>query len=441
GRAAMIVIDDMGAMLAPRDEPEVRTLQQRMADRAGNGEATVMMAGAPKLDRATAAFVNGTTANWCELDEGYRVVGCHAGLYTVPASIAEAEAAGLSTREMLRAVILGYEVVTRFARTWRFPANPRTVHPHSTFAAVGAAASIAAARGLDANGVQAALTAASTLINIGPHDHAVKGALIENAWAGIGAQSGFAAVTCAECGIGGVPDSAWSVFAKVLHGETGAAALTEGLGYQWAVMEGYHKIYSCCQHVHSAVEATLSLIDRLPAGKGAEAIDGIVIETHPLAMGLTNTEPGTTLAARFSMPQALAAACVFGHAGASAFAADTLDHPGIARLRRRVEMRAFEGDMTPPNDRPARVTLKLAGGGVLTAECRSAQGGPDRPWPTDVIFDKAAGNVGDVFPGFVAQARRLAALDRALLSGKWREAVANFVANAAPAKRSPTVTA
>ena len=35
--------------------------------------------------------------------------------------------------------------------------------------------------------------------------------------------------------------------------------LTDGLGDAWAILDGYMKIYACCQHLHSLVEAALDV--------------------------------------------------------------------------------------------------------------------------------------------------------------------------------------
>ncbi|MBI4183659.1 MAG: MmgE/PrpD family protein [Proteobacteria bacterium] len=427
-RAALIVVDDVAAMVAAGAEPELRPLRERLAASAGPAEATVFGDGALRAERSAAACANGTAANWCELDEGFRVVGCHGGLYAAPAALAEAEAAGLSTEATLRAIVVGYEVVTRFARAFRFPPRPRTVHPHSTFAALGAAAAVAAARGLKPGPYLAALTSASTLITVGPYTHAVKGALIENAWAGVGAWCGFRAVDWAEFGIGGLAESPYEVYAGCLRAESRPEELTRELGRAWQVDQGYHKLYACCGHTHSTVEATMAALARMPKGKSISNIERIEVETHNIALNLVNRRPETTLGARFSLPQIVAATAVFGHAGPEAFAHATLSDRGIARLRDRVEVRLFEPEMAPPNDRPARVHVTLDGGERLSGECLSARGGPDRPLATEEILAKAARLTAGVYPGYAAGAGRLVALERATLARPWREAVAELTA-------------
>ena len=44
---------------------------------------------------------------------------------------------------------------------------------------------------------------------------------------------------------------------SLLGGAVSPELLTRGLGEDWAILQGYTKIYACCQHLHSAVEAAL----------------------------------------------------------------------------------------------------------------------------------------------------------------------------------------
>lgn len=132
-------------MVAARHEPELIALRNGVAQSAGPAEATVFDGSNRQLDRYSAALSNGTAADWCELDGGYRPAICHAALYCLPALMAEAEATGASLREMLLALVVGYEIVARFARAFVFPVL--VLHPHGGLATIGAAAAVAKLRG------------------------------------------------------------------------------------------------------------------------------------------------------------------------------------------------------------------------------------------------------------------------------------------------------
>jgi 2-methylcitrate dehydratase PrpD len=420
-RAALVLCDDLAAMVAARDEPEVVALREQIQASSGAAEATIFGGGRPRADRYSAALANACAADWCELDEGYRKATCHGGLCTLPALLAEAEAGGLTVAEVLRALVLGYEVVTRFARGFVF--EGLTLHPHATLAAIGAAAATAAARRLPAERFVGALGAAATMIAPGPFNHAVKGALVRNVWAGAGAWTGMRCVDWSGIGIAGLAASPYHVFVDGLGAEARADELVQGLGAEWAIEDGYHKMHACCQYAHSAVDAIAELTAARPGMAAAGEIESIVVETHWRGLTLDNRAPATTLAAKFSLPHIVAVASQFGHAGADAFTSATLDDPAIGALRARVEMRPFEPERPFPHDRPARVTWVLASGERLEAECLSARGGPDRPFSPAEIMAKVSDITAPVYPAFAPVAEGLIALEPGLMVEPWEAVV------------------
>ena len=427
-KAAGVLADDLAAMVGARDEPEVQRFHQRLLARAHVPEATVWRGGTARTDRLSAAVANALAGDWLELDEGYRPTPCHAGLYLLPALLAEAEATGLRCDALLRALVLGYEIITRVARAW----TPRTLtmQAHGRYAAVGAAAGISLARRLAPDELVAALGAAATLIGPAPRNHLEEGVLIRNAWPASGAWNGMMAVEWAGCGIGGSAQALHDVYGTVLDGEAHPQRLVDGLGAHWAVLDGYTKIYACCQHLHSTVEAAMAL----RAGHGAlalpEQIAGVAVQCHPLALAFANAAPATTLGAKFSLPHAVAAALVLGDAGAPAFAARTLADPAIAALRERVGMEAWPGPLAPPNDRPARVTVTLHDGRAFSAECLSARGGPDRPLPDDTWIGKMRVLAEPAYPAIVGVFQEIVRGDARRLAQPWPETVRDITAGA-----------
>jgi 2-methylcitrate dehydratase PrpD len=393
-----------------------------MVARAGSRESTVFNGRGGKADRFSAAVANGAAADWCELDEGYRRATCHAGLYTIPALIAEAEATGASTEDTLRALVLGYEVAARFARA--FPPKTLVLHPHASLAAIGAAAGVGALRRLDAALLNSALTSASTMVAPGPYRHAVEGALVRNVWPAAGAWCGMQAVEWAECGIGGAPHSPYDVFVMAFGSKLDADQFAAGLGAEWAIADGYHKVHACCQYSHSTVEAIIDLHGRL--GERMQSIHEVRVETHPLGMTLNNREPATSLAAKFSIPHIAAAACLYGNAGAEAFAGARLNEAPLALLREKVALAPYENVPAWPNDRPARVTVTLDDGSAHTSECISARGGPDKPFGPDIIEAKINGIMASAYPNAAAVMKRCIALDRSVLGERWRDVVASL---------------
>ena len=98
-RAVRVLADDLGAIVGARDEPEVVRFHARTLATAGSAEATVFRGAGThqrsRTDRRNAAVANGLAADWLELDEGYRVTPCHAGLYVIPAPDVKTGASGI----------------------------------------------------------------------------------------------------------------------------------------------------------------------------------------------------------------------------------------------------------------------------------------------------------------------------------------------------------
>jgi 2-methylcitrate dehydratase PrpD len=422
--AALVLFDDIAAMVAAREEPELARLQDQLLASSARAEATVFRGGRPRADRFSAAMANGAASDWCELDEGYRVTSCHAGIYILPALLAEAEATALQTRDVVRALVVAYETVTRFART--FPAITQTFHPHAAYSAIGAAAAIGLARGLSADEFRAALSNATTMVAPGPSSHTGAGALVRNVWPALGAANGMRAVDWAGCGISGLAGSPHDVFATGLGAECKPEEMARDLGGVWAITQNFQKLHACCQFLHSSVEAMLDIQEQCGGAIPAENIASIAIEAHPRAERLTNTQPPTTLGAKFSLPHATAAVAVLGHAGAPAFAADSLNDPQIDAIRRKVDIAPFEAIPEWPNDRPSRIRLTLDDGATFQSECMSARGGPDRPFARDEILEKIDGICDPVYPTLGGIARQAIALDAALLGQSWDRTVAEF---------------
>ncbi|WP_144631622.1 MmgE/PrpD family protein [Bordetella genomosp. 13] len=402
-RAAAILADDLGAAFSAVREPEVARARALALAHAPAGPVSLLAPGRPRLSLHAAARLNGLAMGWNELDEGYRRAVCHGGLYVLPALLAQAEADGASAAEVLRALVLGYELAARTAAAFRFPVM--RIHPHALLAPVGAAAGVAFLRRVPAEQLIAAVAGATALGMAGPFNQAVRGALVRNAWAAHGAVAGLAAVDDAACGIGGQPGTPHDVYVTALDAQCHPDAYADD--GQWAVLSGYQKINACCQYAHSAIEAVQALLRRHPGWLGGEAVRSVRVQAHPLALGLDNREPATTLAGKFSLPHAVATALVHGHGGAEAFAAGSLAEPRVARLRQALVVEPFPEPRAAPHDRPARVFI-AADDGQDEETCLSAQGGPDKPFDAVQIEDKLRALCRPVAPAAPGCLRRLA---------------------------------
>lgn len=409
-KAGRVISDSLACMIAAQAVPEVRRTHALHAISPSGAEATVFRSGRPRMDRPAAAFCNALAGVWAELEEGYRPTACHAGLYVLPALLAEAEFRRLRTDTVLSLTAIAYEIVTRVALAWEYPtlSDQGRGWVHARYSAVGAAAATALARGSDLDTTLAAINGASTLVTVGPRRHAVDGALIWNAWPAVGVRNGMLAVDLAEAGIGGIPGALHDVYGVELGGISHSHRLDVGFGAEWAILDGYVKLHACIQHAHSAVDAAIALGRRLSPSE-REKIRVLMIETHPLGLFLQVRHPSTTLAAQFSLPHIVAASILLGHAELAAFSPAAIADSGISTLREASQVIAFTDPCLPLHDRPSRVHVVLEDGRRITETCLSAAGSPDNPLSEDQFTGKLSGLTHRDFPRFMDAVEELGA--------------------------------
>ena len=293
------------------------------------------------------------------------------------------------------------------------------LHPHGSLAAVGAAAAIASLRRVPQDQAVGAISSAATMVLPGPYTHPIQGSLVRNVWPGVAAQTGLRAVDWSGMGIRGLSSALHDVYADAFGARPDAKQLTEELGAAWAISDGYHKIFACCQYGHATIEATCKLLERV----SAKRIESIHLATHKKAWIMDNPDPATTIAAKFSIQHIAATAAIHGGGGAEAFSSDSLRHPEVAALRHKVTTSPYEPLPDWPNDRPTRVTWTLDDGSTVSEEVLSARGGPDLPFTPDEIRTKIRNIVDAPYPAMSAVTDAILDLDQTTLSQSWRETV------------------
>jgi 2-methylcitrate dehydratase PrpD len=403
-KALMVICDDIAAMVAASAEPEIQNVNALAVSKAPNGGATLISSPTHHVGREWAATANAIAANWLELDGGYRLATCHGSLYTLPSALAELESSGGTVGDLITAVVCSYEVVTRVARAYR-PTLPLAAHPHATLSPLGAAAAIAAARKLDDRTFADTVLSAATFSVNGPFSHAQQGATIRNGWAGGGAQLGFLAADLVEAGLSASSTALHDVFGTSYGYPENTAALTEGLGDRYAIEDGYHKLYACCQYLHSSVEAAYQLTQSGLKDVAVSDIVDINVETHPLARELRSKYPFTVLGGKFSLPHAVAAVLATGSFAPEVFSGEFLQDPNVQALRDKVRISEWDALPEPPEDRPAKITVTLRDGTTREQSVLSAIGGSDRPLAQEQLMSKFETLTASRHPHFASVAQ------------------------------------
>jgi 2-methylcitrate dehydratase PrpD len=414
-----VVLDDLGVIVAGHREEEVQGLLAEWQSSSGN--ATMLGQPQKLVHPWTATELNGIAGCWLELDGGFRTATAHAGLYTIPAALATAEVNDLLVEDLLMSVVVGYEVAARIVTRWDIVRAGS--HAHGSVAALAAAASCAKALGLDRSETAAAIGCAATLAMAAPFNHAVHGSLARNIWAGSAGRLGCVAVHCAQMGLTALPTVLDDVYHDVFSAEEWRGPVIAEFGT--AIIDAYHKPYSCCQFLHSSVEASLEIRGRIEQdGLDPARIERVVVSVSGKALEFTDRSPKTSLGARFSLPHATAAALVLGSGGPLAFSRAAAGDGVLSQMRERVDIvERSAGGNGGLDDRGSRVSIKMDSGETFSAEIDKPLGDPSRPIERARLVDK--------FVDLIGADREGRATDRAVdfLDGRFDDNKVSFIAN------------
>ena len=131
------------------------------ARRIGAGQGATLWVDGTRVTRAGAAFANGVAVAVNNQCDSYHML-THPGVLIVPAGLATAEGAGRTGRELLTALVAGYEVQCRCARDF-IPSTPaHGFRASPVYGILGCAATTARLVGLDAQGATHAIALAAS---------------------------------------------------------------------------------------------------------------------------------------------------------------------------------------------------------------------------------------------------------------------------------------
>ena len=381
--AKLVLLDTLGVILAGAARPEVSALTARLAATAGSG-ATVLAPGWPRQDPRTAALINGIAGRAVELCEGLRLASGQVALQILPGLLAVGEQTGSSGRELLTALVLGYDVGARLCLAF----TPRPLaHQNGQASLLAAAAGGARMAGLDAAGTSRAMRIATTLLMTPSYTNAVAGATTLNVPGGM---SGFAAALApelAQAGFTAQDDAIEEALGSLVGAGFKPDGLLEALGERWEITRNYFRLHACCNPIHPALDCLAEVLATLRPRPADVA--RIEVATYRFASVMHDPAPQSHFASKYSLPHAAAAMVVRGNAGFAALDDSALDDPAIAALRPRVSV-SEDPALTAqvPRLKPARVTVTLTDGRHATAARDSHRGDFAEPFAESDLRQK-----------------------------------------------------
>ena len=261
-RTKLLILDITGNVVRARHDAESTPSLLAAVERLGlsGGDCTVI-GDDQRYTPSAAALINGTLAHSLDFDDTHAAASLHSSAPIVPAAWAAAEMVGASGKDLITAIVAGYEVQIRLGLALDPSAHyDRGFHPTATCGVFGAAVAAGKLLGLDANSIESALGIALSQA-AGSMQFLADGAWTKRSHVGQAAQNGLICATLAGEGFQGPLEAfegRWGfLFAYAPNADP--AKVTDGLGVRWETMNLAVKPYPSCRYTHAAMDALIAL--------------------------------------------------------------------------------------------------------------------------------------------------------------------------------------
>ena len=367
-RTRLLVLDLVGCIVRARHDaestPPLLAAARALGVASGNNG---VFGDCARYTPAGAAFLNGALGHSLDFDDTHAAGSLHPGAPVIPAALAAGEMAGASGRDVLAAMVAGYEVTCRVALA--LPAGEhyaRGFHPTATCGVFGAAAAAARAFGLSAEDTASALGIALSQAS-GSLQFLANGAWTKRFQVGWAAMGGLTAATLAREGFRGA--------AAALDGEHGflrayapapvPERAVQDLGTVFELMATGVKPYPSCRYGHAGIDAALAL--RAEHGIQPGAVRRVTLGLPDAGMRLIGApaerkvNPQSVVDGQFSGPFVIAAALATGEVGWDSYR--LLHDPAIRALLPLIRCErdaAVEAEF--PANMSGRLTVETEGG-------------------------------------------------------------------------------
>jgi len=245
---------------------------------------------------------------------------------------------------------------------------------------------VARLHGHDASAIRTVINLATSMSPANSWQPCFEGATIRNLYPGRSNMQAILAAHLLACGYTAVHDAPSDLYGTILGDRFDTDAVVEGVSADdqvgvYRIERNYFKFHACCLYNHAVLDAVQSLVHT--DGFSAHDVRRIRVTSLPFVTRMADPSPANMLAAKFSVPYAVAAAVVKGTTDVSAFTDAVREDARVRQLADRVEVAGDDTmSLRAGPDRPtARVSVELGDGRVLTCEAAIVYGDTANPRP------------------------------------------------------------
>ncbi len=378
------MLDWIGCVVGGAADPASGPIRAVTSEIGGRAQASAV--GASRTDVVHAAMSNAYCGHILEMDDVDRDSISHPATVNMAPAMAVAEWTGKSGRDVLEAVVCGFEVMLRIGAAIT-PAHYQIFHTTSTAGVFGAAMAAGKLLGLTAGELSWALGNAGTL-SAGLWQFLPDGAMSKFLHTGAAAGNGVLVALLAQKGFSGAshilegPQGFFAGYAR----QAVDPALFQDFGRRWRAGTVSFKPYPCCRHTHSGIDAALE-IRRQAAGRELRSVRLFTYSTARQVAGVRGPQSGRE--AKFSLSYCAASTILRGIPSEASFTGEAVAEEKVQRLEKMIEVVTDEAiNARVPRNWPCRIEAVTVDGEELTAQVWSPTGDPENTLAWEGVEEK-----------------------------------------------------
>ena len=400
-KAKLCVLDYVANIYGSLELDAVRSVVDFVRSLGGPKAATALGCGF-RTGVQNAAFINGTTAEAIEAQDGLRFGGNHPVSAVIPAVFSVAEEMGLSGARAIEAIVAGYEVAGRSAAAVHPFHTLSGFLPTGTCGTLGTAVAVSKLMGHGFDKMLNAIGISGYLLPLSMAEQLMGGYTVKIVQGGQAASAGVMAAGLADRGITGSPFVLEGTALKggftqiTVKQEPKPERITDGLGERYSIMDIYFKPYTACRHTHGAAQATLELV-REKKLRAAD-VDSVAVFTYAigaLAVGKGVPDNGSFVSAQFSIPYVVAVCLLDGMLGPGQLTERRIADPAVTALTKKVTVQPDDVlNKMYPDRTASRIEVLMKNGERLVKQVEIPKGDPRDPMEAGDIADKVRSFAG-----------------------------------------------
>ena len=385
--AKRCMLDTLGVQVRGATLPWIQPVYRYFKSADRGDEATVTYHG-DRLSAPYAAYLNSTFGYSCELQHHGTYGSAHTGVIVIPTIQALAEKLGTGGRDMITAMVAGYEVQGRLGAMLFQVASKRHFHPQGLLGVFSAAATAGKLIGLDVEQqTHAFAIAGSHASSILEYDQA--GGEVKRIHGAIALRSGIQSAYLAKEGLTGpisVFEGRRGIFASFGGGEVRGEPPFAEFGRPYCITGCRYRVYPTIGSCH----ATLDIVNDLKREHafGPNDVESIRVGLSEFSVEhvTTVTRPHDAMSAQASLGFSLGLLLVKGSNDLDLYIDETCwRDPEVLAVADKLEPYVLQDPSRPQR---ARVEIRLKSGRSLEGELDDARGTPASPFSDAVMEAK-----------------------------------------------------